>query len=100
MDNSLLEKKKRFNSFKTFPIGRIAEQSPRRAFVAIEQDSETGNRISIVAGKIGQFGLPMKYAEPENYHINLDFLGEVRERELAVQGKSGRGFPKALAISK
>jgi len=78
----------------------MAEQILRRAFVAIEPDSETRNRISLVAGEMRQFGLPMKYVEPENYHINLDFLGDVGERELAVQREKWEGISKSLGYFK
>ncbi|MFH0961363.1 MAG: RNA 2',3'-cyclic phosphodiesterase [archaeon] len=49
----------------------------KRCFVCIEPDSAVKNNIALVSRELKQFGVPMNYVEPTQYHINLEFLGDV-----------------------
>jgi 2'-5' RNA ligase len=51
----------------------------RRCFVCVEPDEGTRNNISIAAREIRMFGVPAAYVEPSQYHVNLDFLGEISD---------------------
>jgi RNA 2',3'-cyclic 3'-phosphodiesterase len=51
----------------------------RRCFVCVEPDDETRNNISITAREIRMFGVPAQYVDPSQYHVNLEFLGEISD---------------------
>lgn len=53
-----------------------------RCFVCVDPGDEVRNRIAIVARELRQFGVPMRYVPPEQYHINLEFLGEVAAEQV------------------
>jgi 2'-5' RNA ligase len=54
-----------------------------RCFVCIEPDAKVRNSISLATSEMRQFGVPAKYVLPEQYHVNLEFLGDVSETGLA-----------------
>jgi len=53
-----------------------------RAFVAVEISEEMRNRLVRFQQTLREGGASLKLVEPENLHLTLKFLGEVREERL------------------
>jgi 2'-5' RNA ligase len=50
-----------------------------RTFVAVLIDEDLRNRITEVQGRIKKLAPDVKWVAPENLHVTLKFLGDVRE---------------------
>ncbi|HSR41582.1 MAG TPA: RNA 2',3'-cyclic phosphodiesterase, partial [Longimicrobiales bacterium] len=66
-----------------------------RLFVAINLPAAERRRIHRAAGALRDHGLPIRWVEPDNFHVTLKFLGQIRreavgEVEQAV-AKAARG---------
>lgn len=75
-----------------------------RCFVCIEPASDVRNRLSLAAKDIRAFGVPAKYIEPEQYHVNLEFVAEADGRKLESlkecwAGVAARTPPFAIEVA-
>lgn len=62
-----------------------------RLFVAINFTSKDRHRMVRAARKMREAGLPVRWVEPDQIHLTLKFLGEVRpERVAAVEAAVAR----------
>jgi 2'-5' RNA ligase len=53
-----------------------------RTFIAIELDAGVRQRLVALQGELGGSAEGVKWVEPENLHLTLLFLGDVRQTEL------------------
>lgn len=53
-----------------------------RLFIAINLPAAECRRIHREAGALRKQGLPVRWVEPENFHVTLKFLGEVRREDV------------------
>ncbi len=53
-----------------------------RVFIAAEIDTRIKNNISSIQECLRKASLPVKWVRPDNIHITLKFLGEIRETAL------------------
>jgi RNA 2',3'-cyclic 3'-phosphodiesterase len=53
-----------------------------RTFVAVDVSPEVKDRAAQVIAECRQLGVEAKWVAPENMHLTLQFLGNVRENEL------------------
>ncbi|MCL5103722.1 MAG: RNA 2',3'-cyclic phosphodiesterase [Armatimonadetes bacterium] len=69
-----------------------------RTFVAVLIDEGIRRRIAEVQEQLKKFAVGVKWVAPENLHITLKFLGDVREDELprvhAAVGDAVKGMPR------
>lgn len=75
-----------------------------RMFVAIDLNEDVIGRCMRALSSLKESGAELKPVKPENLHITLKFLGEVREDDLdrisvVLEGFSGRFRPFRLALS-
>ena len=56
--------------------------STRRLFVALNLPGRERERIHLVCRPLRDRNLPVRWVDPENYHITLKFLGEVETDRL------------------
>lgn len=75
-----------------------------RIFIALNLPKKERQRIQRAARPLYEEELPVRWAEPDNFHITLKFLGEVREERipaveeaLARVGQSTAPFAMDLA---
>lgn len=62
-----------------------------RLFIAINLPKKQRTRIYSAARKLREAEIPIRWIEPENFHITLKFLGEVRrDRVPAIERALGR----------
>jgi RNA 2',3'-cyclic 3'-phosphodiesterase len=54
-----------------------------RTFVAVDVSPEVKDRAAQVIAECGRLGIDAKWVASENMHITLQFLGNVRENDLA-----------------
>ncbi len=59
----------------------MTDHETRRLFFALPIDSETGKSLKPVFRKLSEYKINLTVVSPENYHITLKFLGNVREHE-------------------
>lgn len=58
-----------------------------RLFIALNLPKRERTRIHRVSGVLRDADLPVRWIDPDSYHVTLKFLGEVRqERVAAVEG--------------
>lgn len=50
-----------------------------RLFVALNLPAKARDRIHRAAASLRERGLPVRWVEPDDYHVTLKFLGEVRD---------------------
>jgi RNA 2',3'-cyclic 3'-phosphodiesterase len=55
-----------------------------RTFIALDLDAVVRGRLVTLQEQLARSGPEVKWVEPENLHVTLLFLGEVREKELAA----------------
>ena len=55
-----------------------------RTFIAVELERAIRDRTLALQAKLANTGVDVKWAEPENMHLTLLFLGEVEDREVVA----------------
>ncbi len=75
-----------------------------RLFIALNLPEDERERIHASAAPLREKGFPVRWLEPENYHLTLKFLGDVRSEHLPVIEKvvdrvsaGTRAFPLTFA---
>ncbi len=53
-----------------------------RCFIAVDLEKDIAEKVKEIQHKIAKLNVDVKFVEPENLHITLNFLGEVNENEL------------------
>lgn len=62
-----------------------------RTFIALNLPGRERQRIHRAVGALRERGLPVRWVEPDNLHLTLKFLGEVRPERLSdVEGAVAR----------
>lgn len=74
-----------------------------RLFIALNLPDEERRKIHEAAAPLREAGFPVRWIEPEAYHLTLKFLGDVRseilptvEKVVARVADATRAFPLAL----
>jgi 2'-5' RNA ligase len=75
-----------------------------RLFIALNIPKKQRSRIHRAARPLREADLPVRWSDPDNYHVTLKFLGQVRREKLqgieeAITGVAGstRGFDTSFA---
>lgn len=55
-----------------------------RLFIALNLPKKDRQRIHRAAGKLREEHMPVRWIEPDNFHVTLKFLGEVRRERIEV----------------
>jgi RNA 2',3'-cyclic 3'-phosphodiesterase len=58
-----------------------------RLFIALNLPGEERERIHAAAAPLREAGFPVRWLDPENFHLTLKFLGDVRSEMLPVVEK-------------
>jgi RNA 2',3'-cyclic 3'-phosphodiesterase len=74
-----------------------------RLFIALNLPEEERRRIQVAAEPLREAGLPVRWVDPDAYHLTLKFLGDVRaemvpviQRVLGRVAASTRAFPMTV----
>ncbi|MFW6080373.1 MAG: RNA 2',3'-cyclic phosphodiesterase [Desulfosalsimonas sp.] len=63
-----------------------AGQNTQRAFIAVALPGRVKKSLKELQEGLWQFGIRMKYTDPENIHLTLKFLGDIRAEDAEAIG--------------